>query len=101
MPRSSSVPEVLQEELVWPAEHSARRVLPRSPDRLLRRPGFGARDRMAVGGFTVVTEVPGLRDGRGHAGPFDDLAHATLVCAGDPQGRVPLGAADSGGRGVD
>src|ERR1700676_2754095 len=97
----AALPEVLQEEPVWPAEHGAGSVLPVSPDRLLRRPGFGARDRVADGGLAVTTQVSGLRAGRGHAGPFHDFAHATSVLVGDTQGRIPLGAEDSSGRGVD
>ena len=65
-----------------------------SADRLLRGLGFGARNRVADGRLAVVAEVPGIRAGRGDAGPFHDFAHAPLVLAGDAQGHFPLGAED-------
>lgn len=45
---------------------------------------------MADGRLTVVTEVLGLRTGRGDTGSFHDFAHAPLVLAGDAQGSFPL-----------
>ena len=67
----------------------------RSADRLFRRSGFGARDRVADCRLAVVAQVPGLRAGRSYTGPFHNFAHAALVLAGDAQGGVPLGAEDS------
>jgi hypothetical protein len=49
---------------------------------------------VADGRLAVAAEVPGIRAGRGDAGPFHDFTHLPLVLAGDAQGYFPLGAED-------
>ena len=70
------------------------RLLSVSSDRLLRRLGFGTRNRLADGRLAVVTEVLGLRAGRLTPDHSTISRMAPLVLAGDTHGDFPLGAED-------
>ena len=65
---------------------SRRAATSGAADRLLRRLGFGAGDRVAGGGFVCVARVSRVGAARRAAGSFDDFAHASLDRSRDARG---------------
>ena len=83
-----------------PARAAAGPLFPAAADRLFRRPGCRARDCVACRGFVCAARVSRVGVARGAAGPFDDLAHASLDRSRDARGRLHLDAAAPGRRGL-
>src|SRR5262249_11944409 len=73
--RRGTVPAILRGQR--PAGGGARGLLPVAADRVLRRSGRGARDRMACGRLVCAARVSRAGVAGGAAGPFDDLAQAS------------------------
>src|SRR5438552_4506655 len=97
--RGRAVPAVLCRE-AGTAEPRAGGVLPAAADRLLRGHRLGAWDGLAGQRLAGLATVPAGGAGGIAAGPFHDLAHATIDRCGDPRGSVHLGAGGAGGEGT-
>ena len=72
------MPEILQAS-VRTSQPGTGRVLPDATDRLFRGDRFGARDRLARGGFFIAAGVSRLQRDRADAGSFDHLTDAAAV----------------------
>src|ERR1700681_4241692 len=97
--RGRTVPAVLCRE-AGTAEPRAGGVLPAAADRLFRGHRLGAWDSLAGQRLAGLATFPAGGAGGIAAGPFHDLAHATIDRCGDPRGSVHLGVGSAGGEGA-